>query len=288
MRGRAEPRRLRVSARDGLAISAAEWGAWGGGRTPILCLPGVARTALDFTGLALRHAGERRVVALDHIGHGESARAADARRYRPENAVRDVLDAMAALHIHRAAVVGTSFGGLVAMAMAALRPAGLAAVALNDVGPEVEPAGRDFVRDFIGRDPGFAELDDAAAFLRRTLPPLSIADEAGWRRMAELTYARGEDGRWHPRWDTRIAEAVGADGADAPADLWPFFGALAHVPLFLAWGQRSDVLSASTVARMRRMRPDMVVASVPEVGHNPSLNEPEVAAALDAFLRGVP
>jgi pimeloyl-ACP methyl ester carboxylesterase len=277
------PRRIRIGARDGLALSAAEWGAWND-RTPILCLPGVSRTALDFTGLALRHAGERRVVALDYAGHGESARAADAGRYGSEAAVRDVLDAMAALHLHRVALVGTSFGGLVAMAMAALRPAALAAVALNDIGPEIEPGGRAWVIDFIGQDPACLTLDDAAEHLRRTLPPLSIRDEAGWRRMAELTYAKGEDERWHPRWDTRIAE-VARQGP--VSDMWPLFGGLAHVPLFLAWGQESDILSASTVQRMRRMRPDMTVVSLPGIGHNPSLNEPEVAEALDPFLRAV-
>src|SRR5690606_35180737 len=139
---------------------------------------------------------------------GESARPEDTARYDPEHTVRDVLDAMAALHVHRAVVVGTSFGGLMAMALAAARPAALAAVALNGLGPRIETEGRDFVHDFVARDPAFANLDDAAEYLRRTLPPLGVHDAAGWRRLAELTYARGEDQRWHPRWDTRIADAV--------------------------------------------------------------------------------
>ncbi len=142
------------------------------------------------------------------------------------------------------------------------------------------------MRDFVGRDPAFANLDEAAAFLRRTLPPLGIADAAGWRRLAELTYERGADQRWHARWDTRIA-AVTVD-AETPADMWPFFGALAHVPLMLVWGQASDLLSASTVARMRALRPDMRLVSLPGIGHAPTLNDPPTAAALDDFLRAVP
>nr|WP_255575097.1 alpha/beta hydrolase [Caldovatus aquaticus] len=249
-------------------------------------MPGICRTALDYQALAARHMGERRVVALDYPGHGESARAEDAARYRPEAVLRDVLDAMAALHLHRAVVVGTSFGGLMAMGIAVARPAALAAVALNDIGPRIEPEGIGFIRDFVSRDPAFLTLEDAADHLRRTLPPLGIADAAGWRRLAELTYARGEDRRWHPRWDTRIAEVVLGD--DALPELWPYFGALAHVPVLLVWGQASRILSAGTVERMRRMRPDMALVSLPGVGHAPVLADPEAAAPLDAFLRGVP
>lgn len=279
------PRRVRFSARDGLALSAAEWGEAGGGRTPLFCLPGICRTAMDYQALAARHMGERRVVALDYLGHGESARPEDTARYDPEGTVRDVLDAMAALHVHRAVVVGTSFGGLMAMAIAAARPAALAAVALNDIGPRIESGGREFVRDFVARDPAFATLDDAAEHLRRTLPPLGIRDAAGWRRLAELTYARGEDRRWHPRWDTRIADAV---LSVEPPEFWPYFEALAHVPLLLVWGQESRILSAGTVQRMRRIRPDMALISLPGIGHSPLLDDPESAAQLDAFLRAMP
>ena len=61
------------------------------------------------------------------------------------------------------------------------------------------------------------------------------------------------DGRWHPLWDTRIARLL---GGKLP-DLWPLFGALAHVPLLLVHGGRSTLLLAATVARMRAARPDM-------------------------------
>ena len=46
----------------------------------------------------------------------------DIARYAPEACVRDVLDVCAALHIHHAVVIGTSFGGLLAMGLAAARP----------------------------------------------------------------------------------------------------------------------------------------------------------------------
>ncbi|MBL6454464.1 alpha/beta fold hydrolase [Belnapia sp. T6] len=278
------PRRIAFSARDGLRLSALEWAGDPSG-TPLLCLPGIARTALDFTGIAMRHRGRRRVVALDYAGHGESGRAADPRRYRVEVAIRDLLDAMAALRLHRVALLGTSFGGVLGMALAVLRPTALAALALNDTGPRLEPVGLDYVRDFIGSDRSFADAAAAAEYLRGVLPPLGIP-EAGWPALVGTTFARGADGRLHPRWDPRIVEAMPAE--TGPTELWPLFGALDRIPLLLVWGQASVVLSAATVARMRAERPDMPVVALPGIGHAPTLLEPPVLAALDRFLGAVP
>lgn len=274
----------RFRARDGLELAALDHGG-PEGRTPILCLPGLTRCALDFSTLAERHGVTRRILSLDHAGHGESARAQDIRRYRFEESLRDLLDGMAALHCHRAVIVGTSFGGLLAMALAVLRPTAIAGVVLNDVGPHLDQAGLDFVQDFVGRDPALPGLDAAVAYLRATLPPLTL-DEAGWQRMAMLTFRSGDDGLWHPRWDIRIAEALRAE--EPPPDLWPAFGALAHVPVMLVRGEESRLLSAETAQRMRRERPDMAFVNVPSTGHCPTLEEPVVLPALDRFLHGIP
>ncbi len=281
------PRRIDLSARDGLRLSATEWPG-PADRTPVLCLTGICRTTRDFAALAARHAGRRRVVAFDYAGHGESARATDPRRYAPEALLRDVLDMMAALHLHRVALVGTSFGGLAAMAIATLRPATLAAVALNDIGPVIEHVGREAVVDFIGRDQAFASFEEAVAWLRQHHPPLPLLDEAGWRDFTDRTFRRGEDGRFHPRWDIRVGQqAVGA-AAGRPPDLWRFFGSLARLPLMLVWGEESRLLSAATVAAMRHARPDMGLVALPGTGHAPTLEEPPAASALDAFLEAVP
>lgn len=267
-----------VSAWDGLALKVHAWGQEGE-RLPLLCLPGLVRTGLDFEDLAARHPG-RRVVALDYAGRGGSGRAKDIARYAPEACLRDVMDVCAALHLHRAVVVGTSMGGLLAMGLAAARPTLVAGVVLNDIGPEIGGAGLAMVRDFVGHDPAAPDQASAAALLRARLPDLSLKTETEWLRMAALTYAPGADGRWHPQWDIRIASLL---GRPAPP-LWPLFGALAGMPLLLVHGGRSTVLTGETVARMRAARPDMGYVTVPEVGHAPHLGEPGVAAALEGFL----
>ncbi len=290
--GAAVPLVHRLSAWDGRPLAVLEWPGDGdtAAAPPLLCLPGLVRTAGDFAVLAAGAGAGRRVVAIDYAGRGGSFRlppGAAVQRYGPEACLRDVMDVAAALHLHRAVAIGTSFGGLLAMGLALARPGLLAAVVLNDIGPEVGTAGAAFVRRFVATDPALPDLDTCAAYLRDLLPPLSLADDAAWRAMAALTYAPGADGRWHPLWDTRIAALL-----DAPTpDLWPLFHALAPVPLLLVHGAASDILSAETVGRMQAARREtgaaMRLVLVPGVGHAPTLAEPEVAGALAAFLAEV-
>ena len=269
----------RVTATDGFALVAREW-ADGESRTPLLCLPGLVRTSGDFAALAARHGAGRRVISLDYAGRGESARARDVGRYGPDACLRDVLDVCAALHVPHAIAIGTSFGGLLSMGLAAARPGLIRGVVLNDIGPEVPAGGAATIRAFVASDPALASEQECVDWLRTHLPPLSLDTQEDWLAMAALTYTRGDDGRFHPVWDTRIANMLDAP----PRDLWPLFGGLAAVPLLLVWGEVSTVLLPATIAKMQAARPDMTVVTVPGVGHAPTLSEAPVAEALDRFL----
>jgi len=163
----------RISAWDGFPLVVREWRD-GDVRAPLLCLPGIVRTSGDFEALAQALGTERRVVAVDYPGRGQSGRSRDIMRYAPEACLRDVLDICAALHLHDVISIGTSFGGLLSMGLAAARPSLFRAAVLNDIGPELGNSGTDFVRRFIGHDAAFDDIDAAAAHLRAVLPPLSL------------------------------------------------------------------------------------------------------------------
>ena len=111
----------RLSAWDGLPLHVREW-RQGNARAPLLCLPGIVRTSGDFESLAHTLGAGRRVVSLDYPGRGQSGRSREVARYAPEACVRDVLDVCAALHLHGVIGIGTSFGGLLSMGLAATRP----------------------------------------------------------------------------------------------------------------------------------------------------------------------
>jgi len=170
----------RVSAWDGLTLHVREWRARGwpgregrGGdqRLPLLCLPGLVRTGADFASLAAVFGRGRRVVAPDYMGRGRSDWTSDLARYSPEACLRDIADICMALDLPHVIAIGTSFGGLLAMGLAAARPMLLRGVVLNDVGPEVGAGGSDFVRRFVAHDPALPDLDACVNYLRERLPP---------------------------------------------------------------------------------------------------------------------
>ncbi|MBV8169675.1 MAG: alpha/beta hydrolase [Alphaproteobacteria bacterium] len=276
-----DPRARSFRTHDGLELAFRDYGPADGGGVPLLCLPGVTRTARDFEHVAARHATARRVLCPDYRGRGRSQRAAKAAAYTVVAHVEDVRHLLIVAGVHEVVVLGTSFGGLLAMGLAAALPTVVRGVALNDVGPEFDPTGLPTILDFIARDSRPASWDDAVALMKRSFPNLPARDEAGWRRIAELTWQPDATGRLRVEWDVRIVEPL---MGDHPGDLWPMFRALRRLPVLAIRGERSDVLSQACFDRMARELPALERVIVPNVGHAPALDEPPAQAALDAFL----
>ena len=112
---------------------------------PVVCLPGLARTAADFHPLAAALAADpakpRHVLALDYRGHGQSKYDRYPSNYTPFVALADLLAVLTEFKIGSATFIGTSYGGLLAMMLAVSRPAAIAGVVLNDIGPVIELEG---------------------------------------------------------------------------------------------------------------------------------------------------
>jgi lipase len=104
--------------------------AWGAIEAPpVLIVHGVRNTGARFRRLAEEGLPERRVIAPDLRGHGHSTWDPpwDAERH-----VADLLETLDALDVGRAPVVGHSFGGLLAMLLAAAAPERVERLALLD------------------------------------------------------------------------------------------------------------------------------------------------------------
>ena len=277
------------AAGDGLSLHARLYGAAPAGRLPVVCLPGLTRNARDFHELALYLSAAaptpRRVVAFDYRGRGDSAWDADVGNYTVGVEAGDVLAGLEALGIDAAAFVGTSRGGLIVHALGAFRPALLKAVVLNDIGPAIEAEGLAHIRAYLQSAPAPKSLAEAAQAQRKLhgadFPALGEAD---WRRMAAAVY-RERDGGWAPDFDPRLTQTLaGLDLTKPLPTLWPQFEALAGVPMLAIRGANSRLLSAATLAEMRRRHPRLETVTVPGQGHAPFLETGALPGTIAGFL----
>ena len=105
-----------VSAPDGLRLHVRRYGETRSKGLPVVCLPGLARTAADFEVLANTLSGNgkhpRRVIALDYRGRGQSDYDKDASHYSFGTETADVLAVITALDMMPAVFIGTSRGGI--------------------------------------------------------------------------------------------------------------------------------------------------------------------------------
>lgn len=276
----------RVSAQDGLSLLYREWPGPAPGEpagVPLLCLSGLSRNSRDFRLLGEREAPRRRVVALDYRGRGGSERAADWRSYDPMVYLRDVGHLLAAAGLHRVCVVGTSLGGFLAMGLGVSNPTCLAGVVLNDAGPGISPGPLDKLVRYLGEDRTQPDIEAAVAHVKQAFgAEIGFREEATWRRFAEASYRRGDDGLLHVDWDTRIVEPL-KRGRALP-DLWALWRGLARVPTLAIRGQRSPLLSAEAFRSMAEGHSCLTRLEVAGLGHAPSLEEPEALDALETFL----
>jgi pimeloyl-ACP methyl ester carboxylesterase len=86
-------------------------------------------------------------------------------------------------------------------------------------------------------------------------------------------------------YDPAIAQVASSGGTEAIPTLWDQYGALTPIPTAVIRGALSDLLSAEIVERMKQAKPDLITAEVPNVGHAPTLEEPESWAAIEAIIR---
>lgn len=263
---------------DGLRIHNTDEGTG----TPILCLSGLTRNSSDFSYVAPHLAGHR-VIMMDYRGRGQSQWADDPMTYTIPREGMDAIELLDHLGIDKAAVLGTSRGGLIAMVLAATQKHRLLGIALNDIGPELGGGGLAAIVDYLGRNPTWKTMDEAKQKRASVMVGFANVPASRWAEEAAKHYVPTDTGL-KINYDPRLRDAV-LEGAKHPSpDMWPLFDAMAGLPLALFWGVNSDLLLPATVQKMREKRPDMIVAEVADRGHIPFLDEPEALVALRAWL----
>ncbi len=275
-------REKRYSAQDGLSLYYRTYGDPIAQGMSVLCLPGLVRNSRDFHRTASRLCASRYVLCPDYRGRGRSDYDPNPMNYVAPVHVRDILDLLAAEGVHRVAVIGTSFGGLLGTALGVAAPSMLAGLVMNDVGPVIQDDGKGRIYDRIRRDDPQPDWERAAAAFKRQFPGLRFPDERVWQDAVEGTWRVSDDGVLRHDWDMHIADPV-MKHAPMP-DLWAFFRSLRNLPVIAIRAANSDVLSPETFDRMAEEHPGLERVVVPDTVHAPSLLEPECAAAIDRFV----
>lgn len=268
-------RNIYARSSDGLRLHARSYGE--DDHPAVVCLPGLARHAVDFHDLAVeltdREAGPTfHVVAVDYRGRGASDHDPDFTKYSVPTETADLLVVLDELRISRAVFVGTSRGGIITMALAAAKPALVAGAVLNDIGPVLERAGLLRIKSYVGKLAQPRDLDEAAGTLEalfgRQFPNLVDRD---WRAWATNTWDT-KAGKLVLTYDPALGATLDPIGPDTDIpNMWAAFEALKPIPALLIRGALSDLLSEKTAAAMLEAHPGLDLITVPDQGHAPLL-----------------
>ena len=251
----------------------------------LVLLHGAGDNSLDWRWVLPALARTNSVYAPDLPGSDDSTKpVAD---YSPAFFERFVAAFVDALGIERAAFVGNSLGGLIALRLALSEPERVSSLVLVDaagLGREVNPAFNSV------NLPGIAE---AALPLWRTR---TGAYQRAWARAALLfAHPASVPGEWLAE-QCRLARSPGYLEAHVTVlrnlvgplgqrevllDSLPFL----EMPTLVVWGERDAVFPRSQAERAVARIGDGSLSLIPDCGHLPHVERPEpFVAALDRFL----
>ena len=287
-----DPPELRhVQCLDGRGLHRMAYWQWeraGGGADRVLvCVHGVSRQGRDFDALAQAMRDGWRVVCPDVVGRGESDRLADPSAYQITTYVTDMVTLLARLDATTVHWFGTSMGGLIGMALAALPGTPISRLVLNDVGPAIDPAGIARIGAYLGLPLTWASEGEAADYLLTISQGFGPHSRDQWLALTRPMLRREGD-RWRLHYDPAIGvplRAVTPAAASAgEAALWAAYDAI-RCPTLVLRGADSDVLAPATAAAMAARGPHARLHEFAGVGHAPTIVAADQVAVVREFLQ---
>ena len=276
------PRSAYIEA-EGFEVHVTEWGD--PGKPALVMWHGLARTGRDFDEAAEALSDTYFVLCPDTLGRGLSSWARDYRAdYSYANFGRVAEGLLARYAIDRLRWVGTSMGGLIGVTLAAGRLKGrITHLVINDIGPDIPAAGAERIASYVGTPPVYDTVAELEAWLRANYAPFGDNTERFWRRMADTSARRTDDGRVTVHYDPNIVSQFTHHKADL--DVWDAYDAVEAKTLLIR-GETSDVLAAPVAEEMTRRGPRPALHVIPGCGHAPTLANDAQIALVREFLAG--
>ena len=260
---------------------------WGNRDNPrvLVCVHGLTRCARDFDFLARDLAARYRVVCPDVAGRGDSDWLTNPNEYQVPTYVGDMVTLLARLDVETVDWVGTSLGGLVGMALAALPGSPITRLVLNDVGPLVTRASLARIASYVGKWPPLPTMEAAQAYVRSVNAPFGPHSDAEWRFLAENVVRENPDGSLRMHYDPSISVAFTTQPPHHDLEQWDLYERI-RCPTMVLRGEQSDLLTRDTAKEMARRGPRAKVAEIAGVGHAPTLMHEDQIQLVRAFLSG--
>src|SRR5690606_312986 len=144
-------------------------------------------------------------------------------------------------------------GGLIGVTLAAGPLAQrITHLVINDIGPDIPEAGTGRIASYVGNPPVYDTMAELEEWLRSNYAPFGSNTDAFWRRMADTSCRRTDDGRITVHYDPGIVSQFTHHKTDL--DVWDAYDAITARTLLIR-GEHSDVLSAKIAGEMQRRGP---------------------------------
>jgi pimeloyl-ACP methyl ester carboxylesterase len=233
---------------------------------PVVCAHGLTRNGRDFDRLAEVLALERLVICPDIVGRGQSDWLRNPADYGYPQYCADLTVLIGAVGADEVDWVGTSMGGLIGMTLAAQPNTPIRRLVMNDIGPIIPHQAVERLAGYVGKDPGFEDLNAVEQYLRQIHAPFGPLDDAAWQHLARHSHRRLPDGRFGLAYDPAIGRGF-ATSLTQDVDLTAVWQSV-RLPVLLLRGAESDLLPART-AQMMSSKAQLI--ELPGIGHAPSL-----------------
>jgi pyruvate dehydrogenase E2 component (dihydrolipoamide acetyltransferase) len=250
-----QPRRVQAGARSLNILEA------GAGDPPILLIHGFGGNLESWSDLQGRLAEDRRVVAFDLPGHGDSD--ATGEDWSVSSLAASARDLMDALGIEQAHLVAHSLGGAVAIALAEAAPGRVASLTLigsAGLGPDIDGA---YIEGFLAAK----RRKDLKPVIARLFSDERLVTEPLLERLIRMKRIDGVEPALR-----RIAATAFPGGRQA-LDLRSAVSAL-PMPIRLIWGDADAIIPAAHAESVGRS------TILPGAGHMAHVERPAEVAAL--------
>ena len=156
---------------------------------------------------------------------------------------------------------------------------------LHDIGPVIEPKGLARIKSYVGKLPQPRNFREGAEILRRLFDaqfPKLTGEQ--WLAAAQRTW-KMDGAELVPTYDVRLARTLAELDIERPMPaMWTEFDALSRIPILVIHGANSDILSAETVTAMHARHPTMESIEIPDQGHVPLLDSPDLIRCIAEFV----